>query len=65
MSLNNSISVLIILGLLLLTNAAEAGFLCRFFVGGITAGVTSIAGSPLLATTATGVVYSLADKICG
>lgn len=43
----------------------SAGFLCQFFVGGVTAGVTSLAGSPLLATTATGVVSSLADKICG
>lgn len=43
----------------------SAGFLCQFFVGGVTAGVTNIAGSPLLATTAAWVVSSLADKICG
>uniref|UniRef100_A0A8W8NKQ8 Uncharacterized protein n=1 Tax=Magallana gigas TaxID=29159 RepID=A0A8W8NKQ8_MAGGI len=65
MTLNNSICVYIILGLLLLANAAEANFLCRFFVGGVTTGVTSLAGSPLLASAATGVVSSLADEICG
>uniref|UniRef100_A0A8W8NKR9 Uncharacterized protein n=1 Tax=Magallana gigas TaxID=29159 RepID=A0A8W8NKR9_MAGGI len=65
MALNNSICVYIILGLLLLANAAEANFFCRFFVGGVTTGVTSLAGSPLLASAATGVVSSLADTICG
>lgn len=43
----------------------SANFLCRFMVGGVTAGVTSIAGSPLLASAATGAVSSIADKICG
>uniref|UniRef100_K1QTC6 Uncharacterized protein n=1 Tax=Magallana gigas TaxID=29159 RepID=K1QTC6_MAGGI len=64
MALKNSICVLIIIGLLVLTNAAEANFLCRFLIGGVTTGVTSLAGSPLLASAATGVVSSLADKIC-
>lgn len=43
----------------------SANFFCRFFVGGVTTGVTSLAGSPLLASAATGVVSSLADRICG
>lgn len=65
MALNNSICVLIIIGLLVLTNTAEAGFLCNFVVYGLTAGVSSLTGIPGLAPTATGMVSKYVDEICG